>query len=101
MRFRLSPHDPLNETDIAQLRRIVALQRGQPGYDGSVDHLEAERYEVRDGEVHRYDAWVIIDGPLVVFAPGGTADVAWWSDQDENTDDFPDADAVFEAYAAR
>jgi len=102
MRFRLSPHDPLNETDIAQLRRIVALQRAQPGYDGPVDHLQAERFEVMEGEVHRYDAWVI-DGflPLVVFAPADANDIAWWSDQDDNTENFADTDAVWAAYEQR
>jgi hypothetical protein len=93
--------DRLNATDLAQLRRIDALMRGGPELDGLVAASPANstRYRVVLGGTHRYDAW-IVNGwqPLVVFAPGGTEVLAWWSDQDSSTDAFPDAHDVYAAY---
>jgi len=53
---------------------------------------------VADGQ-HRYDAW-IVNGclPLIVFAPGSSAVLAWWSDQSDGADDFADGDAVYAAF---
>ena len=83
------------------MRVVVGLMRGTSGYDGPVDEYASVRYEVVDAGVHRYDA-IVVGGwqPLVVFAPGTTDVLAWWSDQDDRSDGFADADAVYAAYEA-
>lgn len=95
--------DHLTPTDLAQLRRIAGLAQGMPDFDGPVTYYltDTSRYEVIADGAHRYDAW-IVNGwlPLVIFAPGGTDVVAWWSDQDDSTDGFDDGDDVYAAYEA-
>lgn len=96
MRFRQAP---MND---AQLRAVVALQRGMPTYDGSLEGIDAARFEVLEGDAHRYDAIIVDDGlPLVVFARASANALAWWSDQDDDTESFPDADAVYAAFEQR
>ena len=99
-----NPTTPTSPTpiELAQLHAIDALYRVQPRPDGSlvaVDPASCTRYEVSDGGVHRYDAYVIGGWqPFVVFAPGGSVVLAWWSDQGDSSEGFADADAVYAAY---
>lgn len=99
-----APAGELGDAVVAQLQAIVGLARGVPGYAGAVppEYLtDTLRYHVIAEGEHRYDAWIVHGWlPLVVFAPGGREVVAWWSDQDDGTEGFADADAIHAAYEA-
>jgi hypothetical protein len=93
--------EALTPLEVAQIRKIIGLAQGVPNYGGPVtDYLtDSARYDVIADGVHRYDAWIIGGWqPFVVFPAGGTEVLAWWSDQDSSTEEFPDADAVYAAY---
>jgi hypothetical protein len=109
MRFRFdNAHAPsadrLGPTDVAQLRRIIGLVQGMPDYDGPIPSQFLDsiaRYDVIAEGVHRYDAWIMHGWlPVVVFDAGRAEVRAWWSDQDDATEGFADADDVYAAYEA-
>jgi len=98
MRFIAAPSD--SPIALAQQLRVEALMRGAPTWAGPlVASAGFTRFRIVDGDRHRYDAWAAGGGvPLVVFAPDGDQLLGWWSDQDEDTEQLADRDAVYAAF---